>query len=225
MNEYNILREIKSLLDQKQNLLKKITDEKERIQKLETSQDSAQEEIKSIQEKILVVREEFSHLEKKINLLSEQKQRLFDYGSDEDKINLLSKEMSQYEHEALELMENEDHLIQQKEEKKTFLSGLKKTLEELSSESSEILQDLNEQVSHLDLRVKLLEESLPNDFQKTFHRISSKNLIHGPFTQVQNGSCYFCRFKISRIDESEIDLQKKLKTCPQCQRIFLPYGT
>jgi predicted nucleic acid-binding Zn-ribbon protein len=52
----------------------------------------------------------------------------------------------------------------------------------------------------------------------------AKNLAHGPFTRIDQGSCFLCRYKISRVEESEIDMQKALKICPQCSRIFLPYG-
>jgi predicted nucleic acid-binding Zn-ribbon protein len=84
--------------------------------------------------------------------------------------------------------------------------------------------DQKQKVVQAQMRIKLIEDELPTDFKSVLERTLKKNLALGPFTRNENGSCFFCRYKISKLDESEIDMQKQLKTCPQCSRIFLPYG-
>ena len=96
---------------------------------------------------------------------------------------------------------------------------------EIESEVAEEKGKLEKELHSISLRVDLLKEELPSDFRQVLERVSARKLAHGPFTRIEGGSCYFCRYKISRLDESEVDMQKQLKICPQCSRIFLPYGS
>ena len=106
-----------------------------------------------------------------------------------------------------------------------FLSGLEKTYLEIEVEVKAEISEHQKGIEQSQMRMKLIEEELPADFRSTLERTLKKNLAVGSFTRIDQGSCFFCRYKISRTEESEIDMQKNLKVCPQCTRIFLPYGT
>jgi predicted nucleic acid-binding Zn-ribbon protein len=125
----------------------------------------------------------------------------------------------------MELLQILDTNEVERRDTQTFLEGLKKTYDEIASEVVLEVTRHRQEIEQLDLRQSSLLEILPPEYKDLLMRTLKKNPVHGPFTRIESGTCFFCRFKISRVDESEIDMQKKLKTCPQCGRIFIPYGT
>jgi predicted nucleic acid-binding Zn-ribbon protein len=148
-----------------------------------------------------------------------------DYGGDEKKIQAFTSEIAEQEGRGLEILGELELNEQERNDAKTFLAGIEKTIADIESEVKGEIGKEEEQIKIIDFRLSGLREDLPSDFKQLLEKLLSKNLAHGPFTRIDQGSCLFCRYKISRIDESEIDMQKKLKTCPQCSRIFIPYGT
>lgn len=218
------IKEIDSLTKMKNTLLKNKSEQEDRVSKLRERRESSLTQITSLQQEIFSTNHKLSEAEKKLKTASEQKQRLMDIGGDENKISLFQTEIDQAEEQGLELLTLLDSLETQITETKTFLNGLENSLQEIESEVKPELEKINSELINTDLRVKLLVEELPETFRNTFLKTSAKNLAHGPFTRVDQGNCFFCRYKISRIEESEIDMQKNLKSCPQCSRIFLPYG-
>lgn len=218
------LKEIDSLTRMKQTLLKNKSEQEDRVSKLRERRESSLTQITSLQQEIFSTNHKLSEAENRLKTASEQKQRLMDIGGDENKISHFQKEIEQAEEQGLEFLTLLDSLETQISETKTFLGGLEKSLQEIESEVRPEIAKINSELINTDLRIKLLVEELPESFRNTYLKTSAKNLAHGPFTRVDQGNCYFCRFKLSRIEESEIDMQKNLKSCPQCSRIFLPYG-
>ncbi len=164
-------------------------------------------------------------VEARLRIAAEQKQRLLELGSDEKRIAAFTAEIGGLEERGLELLGQLDDSERELGEAREFVIGLDKTIAEISAEVAEERARITVELRNLELRRSLLLEELPGDFRTVLEKTTAKNLAQGPFTRVENGSCYLCRYKISRIDESEIDTQKNLKTCPQCSRIFLPYGS
>lgn len=218
------LKEIDSLTKMKQTLLKNKSEQEDRVSKLRERRESTLTQITSLQQEIFSMNHVLSEAEKRLKTATEQKQRLMDIGGDENKITLFQKEIDQSEEQGLELLTLLDALERQIIETKTFLGGLEKSLQEIDSEVQPEVAKINSELTNIDLRLKLLIEELPESFRTTYTKTAARNLAHGPFTRVDQGYCFFCRYKISRIEESEIDMQKNLKSCPQCYRIFLPYG-
>lgn len=224
VEEFFKLKEIDSLSKMRINHLKIINDELNRITILqERFKASESEQISHIQEKV-VLQDSLADFEKKLKNAAEQKQRIIDIGGDENKIQQFSEQITELEDKGFELLEKIEELEVLIQDGKTFRSGLTKTIEEISNDVAPVVENSQNEIKNLELRINLLKEALPDNFKNILNKVSSKNLTHGPFTRVEQGSCFICRFKISRIDESEIDMQKNLKTCPQCSRIFLPYG-
>ncbi len=216
------LKEIDSLLKDKSKGDQFILDEKNRLTKLTSQLDSSKSESESLKKEIFELQTQLFEIEKKIKLFSDQKDNLFSIGKD---FSHLLKEIDQLESLGLEKIEELEQLKSKESDAQIFQKGLSKTIDEISLEVNENVSQKNGELNHILLRIKLLEEELPQDFKNLFQKIRSKNLAHGPFSKNENGSCYFCRYKLSKIEESEIDIQKLLKQCPQCSRIFLPYGT
>lgn len=218
------LKEIDSLTKMRINYLKSKSEQEDRVSKLNERRQETLMQTAKLKQDGFALNHELAALETKLKTASEQKQRLMDMGGDEKKIHHYELEINQAEEQGLELLSRLEEIEIQAQDHKTFLAGLEKTMKEIEEDVLPEVAKLNNEVMNIDLRLKLLLEELPSDFRVTLQKISAKNLAHGPFTRIDQGSCYFCRYKISRLDESEIDMQKNLKTCPQCSRIFLPYG-
>lgn len=219
-----ILKEIDSLSKMRITQLNAKTDQEQRLKKLNDKRQGIEFEIQDSKKQIVVSRSQLDATEQKLKIAVEQKQRLIDMGGDEGKIAHFEKEINSLEDQGLEYLALIDESENKIAELKTFLSGLERTLDEISQEVREETSKNEEEIKNFDLRLELLLEELPSEFKTILQKTTAKKLAHGPFTRIDQGSCFFCRFKISRIDESEIDMQKNLKTCPQCSRIFLPYG-
>ena len=219
------LKEIDSLTKMRSSALKAKNEQDERISKLSERQNEKISQTATLKQELIQLKDKLSQIEQKLKIAGEQKQRLMDMGGDEKKIQDFSTQMSTLEDEGMILMEREEEVEREINDVKTFLTGIEKTKNEIQLEVNEVSTKLNQDIANSELRIKLLTEELPDSFRNNLHKITAKNLAHGPFTRIENGSCYFCRFKISRMDESEIDMQQALKNCPQCSRIFLPYGS
>jgi predicted nucleic acid-binding Zn-ribbon protein len=219
------LKEFDSLGKMRIKHLKEIQEQQERLTKLNVKRQEQIDESSSLRSELLTVQQAYFDNEKKMNTCEEQAARLQEVGGDDKKIANFKKEAVELENSLFALLEQTESIQLSLNEKKTFLTGLEKTFKEIESEVNEEIKIHQTGITQADMRMDLIKEELPKEFQETLDRTLKKNLAVGSFTRIENGSCYFCRYKISRTDESEIDQQFKLKTCPQCSRIFLPYNS
>lgn len=221
---FSKLREYDSLGKMKSSHLKTIREEQERLAKLDLKRQEQLAAITELKTEHLTLQQSYFEAEKKMNTCEEQASRLKDVGGDQEKIGKLKLEAAVLENTLFEMLERTEEIQISIEEKKTFLTGLEKTYQEIKDEVALEITENQKNVDQASLRIKLIEEELPAEFRSVLERTLKKNLAVGSFTRVDNGSCFFCRAKISRSEESEIDMQKQLKVCHQCSRIFLPYG-
>lgn len=219
------LKEYDSLSKSRMRHLASQQEQRERINKLSLQRNQREEELAKLKSDYLERQGLLAEKESQIKLLSEQRQRLLDYGGDENKVTELSDKINQLETDGFSLLEELESNEQEREDTRTFIEGITRTIGEIQKEVDEVVASAQQEIERLDLRLQLLHDELPADFKDRLSRALSKNLMHGPFTRIDQGSCYLCRFKISRIEESEIDIHKQLKNCPQCGRIFIPFGT
>lgn len=218
------LKEIDSLSKMRINYLKHIKEQEDRLSALNKHREDAYLRTSTLKQAHSSLHQNLLETEAQIKNADLQQSRLKDMGGDENKIKTYQQLIEKAEEEGLSLLEQMEHNQQELKETHTFLEGLEKTLLEIKTEVEEEQAKSQAEIKQLETRIELLKNELPHDFKSLLERVSSKNLAMGPFTRIEASSCYFCRYKISRIDESEIDMQKSLKTCPQCGRIFLPYG-
>jgi predicted nucleic acid-binding Zn-ribbon protein len=219
------LKEYDSLRNMRQKVLQMISEEEGRISSLNIKlQDQLNESIKLSSHKSHL-QEQFHLTEKKLENDEQQASRLRDIGGDENKIKLFELQARTHEDLMLQMLDEIETLDLKIKEIKNFTNGLKKTIEDIKSEVEQNIDLHKKEIERIEIRMKLLEEELPENFRAILQRTLKKNLALGPFTRIEQGSCYFCRYKISRLEESEIDQLKMLKVCPQCSRIFLPYGS
>lgn len=218
------LKEIDSLTKMRINYLKAKSEQEDRVSGLNKKRQERQNQGDALQQEKFSVHHELAELDKKLKNATEQRQRLKDIGGDEKKILAFTETINECEERGMELLTREEEIDSELGDVKTFLAGIDKTIKEFEEEFAPETQKILQEVANADLRMKLLIDELPSDFRGAYDRTVAKKLAHGPFTRIEQGSCFFCRAKISRQDESEIDMQKILKTCPQCSRIFLPYG-
>lgn len=202
--------------------LKSIAEQDDRVLKLTTRMDENLSQTAKLKQEGFSLQQELFELEKKLKLFQKQRQNLMDIGESGERY---TAQINDAEEAGFTLIDAIEKNQKESQALKEFESGLKKTIDEINGEALEIKSQDTKAIKDLDLRLTLLEEELPNNFREVLKKLQAKNLAHGPFTRNENGSCYFCRYKISRVDESEIDMQQLLKQCPQCSRIFLPYGS
>ncbi len=217
------LKEIDSLNRMKVNFLKSKSDQEDRVSKLKLRLEESLLQTAKLKQELISTTNELANVEKLLKTASEQKQRLMDIGGDEKKILNFSQDVMKYEEQGLEFLSRLDELETELTDQKTFRTGLEKTIAEIETETNPEIEKITQEVKNIDMRLGLLEEELPSDFKSIYQRVVAKKLALSPFTRTDQGSCYVCRYKISKVDESEIDTQRSLKTCPQCSRIFLPY--
>jgi len=217
------LKEIDSLNKMRLTLLKNKSEQEDRVSKLSERQNEALLQTAKLRQELISTTNELADVEKMLKTASEQKQRFIDIGGDDKKINNFSMEIEKLEEKGMEYLSRLDEIESEIADQKNFLSGIQKTISEIMEEVKPELEKCDQEIKNIDLRLELLSQELPDDFRNLYLKVSSKKLALGPFTRTDQGSCYFCRFKISKVDESEIDTQRVLKTCPQCGRIFLPY--
>jgi predicted nucleic acid-binding Zn-ribbon protein len=219
------LKELDSLSKMRIKHLSALSEQEDRLSKLTARQNEAYLQTEKLRQDNQTKRHELFEIEKKIKSMQEQKQRLIDIGESGSKVDSYLAQIDEAEEKGLLLLElleaNEGEIKDQQQ----FLAGLTKTITEISGEAQEIKAQEQRELENVELRMRLLEEELPPDFRALYHKTVSKKLAQGPFTRIEAGSCFFCRYKLSKMDESEIDAQQKLKVCHQCYRIFLPYGS
>lgn len=224
VEDFSKLREIDSLSKMRNKHLSNKSEQEDRVSSLNKKRHDHDVQTAKLKQNLISGLDLLAESEKKLKSLSEQKQRLIDYGGDEKKIRDFSHQISSLEDAAFTQLQNIEQIENDLKDAKTFSEGIEKTILEISHEVNQEVIKFETEIKNLDLRINLLMEEIPADFKSILTKTTAKKLAHGPFTRVDQGSCFFCRFKISRIDESEIDMQRNLKTCPQCSRIFLPYG-
>lgn len=219
------LKEIDSLSKMRIKYLTQIKEQDDRLSKLYEKRQGSQDLASSLKHDLVQREMELVEVEKNIKRASTQKQNLLDMGGDEKKIQAFQKEVDEWEVKGFEIFEAIDKHQTELADSQTFSQGIDKTIREIESEAASIKESASKEIANLNMRIDLLNQELPADFLAILTRTYAKNLAQGPFTRIEQGSCFFCRARISRTEESEIDMQKGLKVCNQCSRIFLPYGS
>ena len=219
------LKEFDSLGKMRMTHLKTIKEQEDRLNNLNVKRQEQMDEASALRMELLSVQQMYFENEKKMNSCEVQATRLRETGGDETKIAAYTKEAADLENSLFDLLDKTETIQKSLEDKKTFLAGLEKTFKEIEAEVTQEVKENQVGINQSNLRMGLIQDELPQNFRETLERTLKKNLAVGPFTRIDNGSCYFCRYKISRTDESEIDMQQLLKVCPQCSRIFLPFGS
>jgi predicted nucleic acid-binding Zn-ribbon protein len=219
------LKEFDSLEKMRISHLKAIKDQEDRLKHLNVKRQEQQKVQEILKAELHSLQQAYFETEKKLKICEEQASRLKDLGGDSDKIDRYQKDAATLEDDLFAILEKIESHQESIQEKKTFLAGIENTIQEIKSEVEAEIKEHSKAIEQLELRLKLIKAELPSHFKDALERTLKKNLALGPFTRVDQGSCYFCRYKISRIDESEIDMQRALKFCPQCSRLFLPYGS
>jgi len=222
---FSRLKEYDSLTKSRIGLLGAIKDQEARMIALERRREESLSQLSILKSDYVRHQQNLLELENKMKVLGQQRQRWIDQGGDEVKLKSMGEELIRLEDQGMNLLELLETNETERKEAQVFIEGIGKTISEIQEEAKEEIKKSEDAIAQLDLRLESIREMLPPEFKDLLLKTLKKNLAHGPFTRIENGSCMFCRYKISRVDESEIDMQQKLKVCPQCSRIFIPYGT
>jgi predicted nucleic acid-binding Zn-ribbon protein len=222
---FSRLKEYDSLSRSRMGFLNSIKDQEKRIEVLTNRKEDNLAQLSGLKADYIRLQQSLHELEQKLRIQTEQRSRWIDSGGDEAKRKSMEAELSKLEEDGFILLQKLDENERERQDIQTFLQGLEKTILEISLEAKNEITLFQNEITQIDLRLSGLIEILPGEFKDLLMKLLKKNLAHGPFTRMEEGSCFFCRYKISRVVESEIDTQKLLRQCPQCSRIFIPYGT
>ena len=222
---FSRLKEYDSLSKTRLGLLNSIKEQEKRIEVLSKRKTDTLAQLSGLKSDYIRLQQSLHEIEQKMKVQAEQRSRWIDAGGDENKRKMMEAELIKLEEEGFSLLQKLDENEIERKEIQTFLLGLENTTQEISLESKNEMQIVENEIKQINLRLEGLVEILPAEFKDLLLKLLKKNLAHGPFTRMEAGSCFFCRYKISRVVESEIDMHKLLRQCPQCSRIFIPYGT
>jgi predicted nucleic acid-binding Zn-ribbon protein len=200
------LKEIESLKKMQLTHEACIHEQEDRLLKLQERLKVQELNIQTAQDEIVKIKSEIILLEKRL----------------QDRLDEVTK--TNLESQQWDFMIRIEELEKSIMEDQTFIIGFTKTMNEIDIEAQEIIQKENQELKNLELRIKLLIESLPDEVQVLLKKLQSLNLKFGVFTSIQDSSCRFCRRKLSRVEEDEIDIKLKLISCASCRRLFLPYN-
>ncbi len=222
---FSRLKEYDSLSKARARLILSGKDQEGRLETLRKRQADSMAQLAGLKSSYIHLQQSLHEIEQKIKVQNEQRSRSIDQGGSEEKLRAYNKEISSLEEKGFSFLEDLDVNETERADLQGFLNGLEKTMIEIAGEVKEETAKFQNEIEQLDLRLNSLTEALPAEYRDLLMRTLKKNLALGPFTRVENGSCFFCRANISRNEESEVEMQKILKTCSQCGRIFIPYGT
>ncbi len=222
---FSRLKEYDSLSRSRLGHLNSIKEQEKRIEVLSARKDENLAQLSVLKSDYIRLQQSLHEIEQKMKVMAEQRSRWIDSGGDEAKRKMMEAELSKLEEEGFNLLQKLDENEVERKDIQTFLQGLEKTIQEISLESQNEIKIFENEIKQIDLRLEGLMEILPPEFKNLLLKLLQKKLAHGPFTRIDAGTCFFCRYQISKAVESEIDMQKLLRQCPQCTRIFIPYGT
>lgn len=218
------LKEFDSLMKMRDLQEMQKIDQKKRITQLQETKQEYLAKKNDLNLRLHDINQQLFEIDQKLKINAQQSERLKQTGKNDLTLEAYHIDAAEQEEKGFALLALADIHRTKLEEVLGFLKGLDKTIEEISQEVNLEVTNLDTSMSNLKLRLGLIMEDLPLDYRKLLEKTLKKKLAFGPFTKLLNCSCFFCRFKMSKVDESEIDTQLKLKTCSQCDRIFLPYG-
>lgn len=223
--DFSQLKEYDSLSKRQQQLLREIEQENQRLTKINLLLEEHLLRRHEIKNKISEYNALILDKDSQVRLLSEQKNRLINQGTPEEKLQEYQNNIDLLESEAFALLEQVEILETELKETGEFAAGAQNTLSEITAEVQQVVGDKEIEVSRIKSHLAdIMTNALSARVAAVLQKLMDKNLAHGPFTKIEAGACMMCRFKISKVDEGEIDVQRLLKQCPQCGRIFLPYG-
>lgn len=217
------LREIDSLLKMKIKELALVREQDDRLSRLESQKNERLEQKDQDKKLYTQTQQSLFEMEAKLKTASQQKERLSQYSPDDPKLIELAQTIEELEMMGLDLISKIDEVENNLKDHDVFIQGITKTIQEISKEALEQKNQHQKEAENLELRIKLLTDELPDQFQSTLTRLLAKNLPQGPFTTVHNQSCFFCRSSVSKVEESEVDTKFAIIHCRQCGRLFLPY--
>lgn len=223
--DFSKLKEYDSLSKRQQQLLREINEENARSEKIHSLISDHLARRNEIKKEIVHYNNLILELESQVKLLAEQKERLINQGTTEDKIAQYQIKINEFEAQAFSYLETMETLELELQETVNFESGARKTLSDIEAEVELSVRSKENEANNLRSHLEDILNELSPSLRTSLDKLFAKKLAHGPFTKIAQGACMMCRFKISKTDEAEIDVQKLLKYCPQCTRIFLPYGT
>ncbi len=207
VDDFFRLREYDSLMREVDRLRQGIAQESERLSRRKSELSDRIELLNSRESQF----RQFNHQ------IAELDRRLAQHLSPEAKTKL--------EEEGLKLLSEQEEISQLISEDQVFIKGFTQTVQELESEILAEIQSSEAVIAQNLKRADSVYATLPTEWHAQYQRILAKKPAHGVFSRIENLKCQFCRYTISKVLESEVDVGLQLKGCPGCGRLLLPYKT
>lgn len=199
------LKEIQSLYLANQKNQQLITEEEKRLHELVQKMKDKIDEQTLKQEELNQIK---NHIEDREKKLTQRLEARIQEDAEKELWELMIKQ------------ENEEIALK---DLKQFIEGYGKTLKELEGEIQNTIRKHHLELSQRNHRITLLLDQLPGEVQNIVKSRQALNLKVSLFTKTTAQGCFICNRTLNRTELDEVDIQLKVKTCPGCQRIFLPY--
>lgn len=230
--DFKIACEINSLMQKKKTLLDEILSEKKRITFIQKNREERQTERDNLTESLKKLKTNMQQVENDIAsfqiTLTKDQTHLNSVSSNEQLKNLESsilhvkEKLESLEDKGLELLEGIESSEFQAKECEDFLKGSAETLNEIQIEVDIFTKSHQKKIEILNSRIDLLLDELPPSFKDRIERVFKRNIQISSFTRIISGACEFCKFSVTKADESNIEDKLQLKSCQSCGRIFIP---
>lgn len=207
VDDFFRLREYDSLMREVDRLRQGIAQEKERLSRRKSE----------LEDRVKLLNSRDSQFRQFNHQIAELDRRLAQHLSPEAK--------SKLEEEGLKLLSDQEEISQLIAEDQVFIKGFTRTVQELETEIQALIQSNEALIAQNLTRAEQVYETLPSEWPAQYQRIFAKKPAHGVFSRIENLKCQFCRYTISKVLESEVDVGLQLKGCPGCGRLLLPYKT
>lgn len=233
--DFRILKEISGLHGKVLSLTEKIELENSRISKIENLRLEANEALNEANNQLKLKNQELAQNENNIELLNKkitQSQDALDKAvnekaatSSQKQLDVFKENLATVEEVAFGIMEEVDLLEQTISDKKSFLAGSEKSLEEIKKEVETNNTPTLKEVEITKERISLLNQGMEPATVSRLEKLLVKNLKHGPLTKIEESACYICGYTVNATDRDQIEKKLMLKSCGSCSRIFIPNTT
>lgn len=232
---FRILKEINSLYTANQKLSELIENEHSRIHKIQNLRDDKKQKIiqtekdlKQFSAKLLQTENSIADNQSKLNQALSNKNNVYsenEISAFEKQIASFKESIDELENKGLEVLSTCEQLSEELSDAKSFLTGSRETLLEITKEVEKISKPHIDKINIHKLRIENLFLEIPEDLKDKFQKLMKRNLKYGPTSQIQQNSCSVCRMEISRLDIEKVEKHLQIKFCSTCDRLFIPIST
>ena len=230
--QFKILKEIESLHQDNFGYQDEIDGQNLRIKKLNKQKENSKEkrielekELKSNQQQLTQDENTLAGYDKKLEKDKSQIGQLIDahqIESMQKEISNLVESKEATEARVMDSMEKIESLESEHQQVCSFLAGIDSGIQEVSEDANEHIAPLLDKIEKNKKRISTYQNELDADIFKRYMKVHLSKGKLKSLSYLVSSCCQVCQMQLSKIEESEVSVSLKLKTCSGCGRILIP---